>query len=164
MYVSIRTHIAAERSSTYDISVNSFSYSADTIRMEQKTHYENLIFGIAEIFNIRMDDAFCKLPCFFGMLSKGCYDNIAERVRKKLGLTEDDVQRAWSLRRHHSDRHFWHDIRFRYKGEEKLKKLDKAERKLKPSDNALEAELKAEDDFIMDVYDEYYDPEKDMSR
>lgn len=94
----------------------------------------------------------------------GCYDNIAERVRKKLGLTEDDVQRAWSLRRHHSDRHFWHDIRFRYKGEEKLKKLDKAERKLKPSDNALEAELKAEDDFIMDVYDEYYDPEKDMSR
>ena len=92
------------------------------------------------------------------------YNNIAERVRKKLGLTEDDVQRAWSLRRHHSDRHFWHDIRFRYKGEEKLKKLDKAERKLKPSDNALEAELKAEDDFIMDVYDEYYDPEKDMSR
>lgn len=93
----------------------------------------------------------------------GCYDIIAERVRKKLGLTEDDVQRAWSLRRHHSDRHFWHDIRFRYKGEEKLKKLDKAERKLKPSDNALEAELKAEDDWIMDVYDAYYDPE-DMCR
>lgn len=91
------------------------------------------------------------------------YNNIAERVRKKLGLTEDDVQRAWSLRRHHSDRHFWHDIRF-HKGEEKQQKLDKAERKLKPSDNVLEAELKAEDDWIMDVYDEYYDPEKDMSR
>lgn len=95
------------------------------------------------------------------------YNNIAERVRKKLGLTEDDVQRAWSLRRHHSDRHFWHDIRFRYKGVEKQKAYDRAEKngsRAQYSDEELEAWLKGEDDWIMDVYDEWYDPETDMSR
>lgn len=95
------------------------------------------------------------------------YNNIAERVRKKLGLTEDDVQRAWSLRRHHSDRHFWHDIRFRYKGVEKQKAYDRAEKngsRAQYSDEELEQELKNEDDWIMDVYDEWYDPETDMSR
>lgn len=97
----------------------------------------------------------------------GWYDSIAERVRKKLGLTEDDVQRAWSLRRHHSDRHFWHDIRFRYKGAEKQKAYDRAEKngsRAQYSDEELEAWLKGEDDWIMDVYDEWYDPETDMSR
>ncbi len=95
------------------------------------------------------------------------YNNIAERVRKKLGLTEDDVQRAWSLRRHHSDRHFWHDIRFRYKGAEKQKAYDRAEKngsRAQYSDEELEAWLKREDDYIMDVFDEWYDPETDMSR
>ena len=95
------------------------------------------------------------------------YNNIAERVRKKLGLTENDVQRAWSLRRHHSDRHFWHDIRFRYKGAEKQKAYDRAENngsRAQYSDEELEKELINEDDWSMDVYDEWYDPETDMSR
>lgn len=92
----------------------------------------------------------------------GLYNKIAEDVQKELGLTEDDVQRAWSLRRHHSDRHFWRDSEF-HKGEQKQNAIAKAERKLKPADEVLEQELKDEDDWIMDVYDAYYDPE-DMSR
>lgn len=96
----------------------------------------------------------------------GLYNKIAEDVQKELGLTEDDVQRAWSLRRHHSDRHFWHDIRFRYKGAEKQKAYDRAEKngsRAQYSDEELEQELKNEDNWIMDVYDAYYDLE-DMSR
>lgn len=92
----------------------------------------------------------------------GLYNKIAKDVQKELGLTEDDVQRAWSLRRHHSDRHFWCDSEF-HKGEQKQNAIAKAERKLKPDDEVLEQELKDEDDWIMDVYDAYYDPE-DMSR
>lgn len=98
-----------------------------------------------------------------GIVSLVKWEEARQKLEKEYGMTETDLQRAYALHRHSSDRHYWHDIRF-HKGEEKLKKLDKAERKLKPSDNALEAELKAEDDFIMDVYDEYYDPEKDMNR
>lgn len=98
-----------------------------------------------------------------GYLTVDRWSALFEQLKKRYGFSETDCERAWAIHRHSSDRHYWHDIRF-HKGEEKQKKLDKAERKLKPSDNALEAELKAEDDFIMDVYDEYYDPEKDMSR
>lgn len=55
-------------------------------------------------------------------------------------------------KRNHSDRHFWHDTEF-YKGEQEQNLIKKAERKLKPSDEALEAALKAEDDLILDIYD-----------
>ena len=131
----------------------------------QKDRYENKLNRFIKECDKEWQKYKVEKPEYCHILS--WYDSIAERVRKKLGLTENDVQRAWSLRRHHSDRHFWHDIRFRYKGAEKQKAYDRAENngsRAQYSDEELEKELINEDDWSMDVYDEWYDPETDMSR
>lgn len=98
-----------------------------------------------------------------GYLTVDRWSALYEQLQKQYGFSETDCQRAWSMHRHSSDRHYWCDNQF-YKGEQKQHLIAKSERKMKVPDETLEAELKAEDDLIMDVYDEYYDPEKDMCR
>ena len=126
-----------------------------------KDRYENKLNRFIKECDRRWKEMKINLPEYCHVLDS--YNNIAKTVQKELGLSENDVQRAWSFRRHHSDRHFWCDSEF-HKGEQKQRAITKSERKLKPDDEVLEQELKNEDDWIMDVYDEWYDPEKDMSR
>ena len=104
-----------------------------------------------------------KLKKTDGFINLEKWSQAKDELQRRLGLNQDDCQRAYALARHLSDRHFWCDSQF-HKGEQKQNAIAKAERKLKPADEVLEQELKDEDDFIMDVYDEYYDPEKDMCR
>jgi hypothetical protein len=104
-----------------------------------------------------------KLKKTDGFINLEKWSQAKDELQRRLGLNQDDCQRAYALARHSSDRHFWCDSQF-HKGEQKQNAIAKAERKLKPADEVLEQELKDEDDFIMDVYDEYYDPEKDMCR
>ena len=83
------------------------------------------------------------------------HNRIIATVQKQFGLTEDDLRKAWSLRRHKSDRDFWCDSRF-HKGEQRQKAYDRAEKngiRAQYTDEELEAWIKDEDDFIMDVYD-----------
>jgi len=104
-----------------------------------------------------------KLKKTDGFINLEKWSQAKDELQRRLGLNQDDCQRAYALTRHSSDRHFWCDSQF-HKGEQKQNAIAKAERKLKPADEVLEQELKDEDDWIMDVYDEYYDPEKDMCR
>lgn len=103
-----------------------------------------------------------KLKKTDGFINLEKWSQAKDELQRRLGLNQDDCQRAYALARHSSDRHFWCDSQF-HKGEQKQNAIAKAERKLKPADEVLEQELKDEDDWIMDVYDAYYDPE-DMSR
>jgi len=50
-----------------------------------------------------------------------------ERLKKKHGMTEEDVFKAFALVRSRSDRHYWCDDQF-HKGEQKMKKIDRADR------------------------------------
>lgn len=104
-----------------------------------------------------------KLKQTDGFINLEKWSQLKDELQRRLGLNQDDCQRAYALARHSSDRHYWCDSQF-HKGEQKQNAIAKAERKLKPADEILEQELKDEDDYIMDVYDEYYDPEKDMCR
>lgn len=104
-----------------------------------------------------------KLKQTDGFINLEKWSQLKDELQRRLGLNQDDCQRAYALARHSSDRHYWCDSQF-HKGEQKQNAIIKAERKLKPADEILEQELKDEDDYIMDVFDEYYDPEKDMSR
>lgn len=115
-----------------------------------KDRYENKLYRFLKECDRLWKERSGKTPEYCHTLD--IYNKIVDEVQKKLGLSQDDVQRAWALKRHHSDRHFWHDTEF-YKGEQKQNLIKKAERKLKPSDDALEAALKAEDDLILDIYD-----------
>lgn len=98
-----------------------------------------------------------------GYLTADRWSALFEQLQKKYGFSETDCQRAWSMHRHCSDRHYWHDIRF-HKGEQKQRLIAKSERRMKVPDETLEAELKAEDDWIADVFDDYNWDEEDMSR
>ena len=98
-----------------------------------------------------------------GIVSLVRWEEARQNLEKEYGMTETDLQRAYALHRHSSDRHFWCDSQF-HKGEQKQRLIAKSERRMKVPDETLEAELKAEDDWIMDVFDEYYDPETDMCR
>lgn len=98
-----------------------------------------------------------------GIVSLVRWEEARQKLEKEYGMTETDLQRAYALHRHSSDRHFWCDPQF-HKGEQKQRLIAKSERRMKVPDETLEAELKAEDDWIMDVFDEYYDPETDMCR
>lgn len=104
-----------------------------------------------------------KLKQTDGFINLEKWSQLKDELQRRLGLNQDDCQRAYALTRHSSDRHYWCDSQF-HKGEQKQNAIIKAERKLKPADEILEQELKDEDDWIMDVFDEYYDPEKDMCR
>lgn len=104
-----------------------------------------------------------KLKKADGFINLEKWSQLKDELQRRLGLNQDDCQRAYALVRHSSDRHYWCDSQF-HKGEQKQNAIAKAERKLKPNDEVLEQELKDEDDWIMDIYDAYYDPEKDMSR
>lgn len=103
-----------------------------------------------------------KLKKTDGFINLEKWSQAKDELQRRLGLNQDDCQRAYALARHSSDRHFWCDSQF-HKGEQKQNAIAKAERKLKPADEVLEQELKDEDDWIMDVYDAYYGSE-DMSR
>ena len=104
-----------------------------------------------------------KLKKADGFINLEKWSQLKDELQRRLGLNQDDCQCAYALVRHSSDRHYWCDSQF-HKGEQNQNAIAKAERKLKPNDEVLEQELKDEDDWIMDIYDAYYDPEKDMSR
>jgi hypothetical protein len=89
-------------------------------------------------------------------------------VFKKYGFTDKDWERAISLTRSESERNYYFDG-IGYKKDNQIKR-DKSEKRAERNgaraqypDEVLEAQLKAEDDWILDVYDECYD-EEDMHR
>lgn len=107
-----------------------------------------------------------KLKSTYGFVNLEKWEQSKDELQKRLGLNQDDCQRAYALTRHSSDRHYWCDSQF-HKSEQKQKAYDRAERngvRAQYTDNELEAWIKGEDDWVMDVFDEYYDPEKDMCR
>lgn len=89
-------------------------------------------------------------------------------VYKKYGFTDKDWHRAVRLTMSVPERkHYFGGIG--YKKDFQMKK-DKSEKRAEKngiraqySDEQLEAQLKADDDFIFDVFDNYYD-DKDMHK
>lgn len=86
------------------------------------------------------------------------------KIFKKYGFTEKDWHKAISLTMSKPERKFYSDD-IGYKKSVQMKKDKSARRaenngiRAQYSDEQLEAQLKAEDDFIMDVFDSYYDKE-----
>lgn len=86
------------------------------------------------------------------------------KIFKKYGFTEKDWHKAISLTMSKPKRKFYIDD-IGYKKSVQMKKDKSARRaenngiRAQYSDEQLEAQLKAEDDFIMDVFDSYYDKE-----
>lgn len=87
-----------------------------------------------------------------GFLDTQRWADLRDELQRRYGFTQKDCQRAYALHRHHSDRHYWCDSEF-HKGEQKQNKIDKAERRLKPDDELLEAEIREYERWIADVYD-----------
>lgn len=86
------------------------------------------------------------------------------KIFKKYGFTDRDWHKAIRLTMSVPERkHYFDGIG--YKKDVQMKKAKSAKRAEKNgiraqySDEQLEAQLKAEDDWIMDVYDAYYDDE-----
>lgn len=100
----------------------------------------------------------------------GAEDSIEFRsnIFKKYGFTDKDWHRAVRLtmsvpeRKHYSD-YIGHKKDFQTKKDKSAKRAEKNGIRAQYSDEQLEAQLKADDDFILDVFDNYYDVE-DMHR
>lgn len=114
----------------------------------QKDRYENKLARFIK----EHDQLWRKARDERGFLNIQRWEELQQQLQKQYGFTDTDCQRAFALHRHHSDRHYWCDTEF-HKGEQKQNKIDKAERRMKRSDESLEAELKAEQDLILDIYD-----------
>lgn len=86
------------------------------------------------------------------------------KIFKKYGFTEKDWHKAISLTMSKPERKFYIDD-IGYKKSVQMKKDKSARRaenngiRAQYSDEQLEAQLKAEDDWVMDVFDSYYDKE-----
>lgn len=86
------------------------------------------------------------------------------KIFKKYGFTEKDWHKAISLTMSKPKRKFYIDD-IGYKKSVQMKKDKSARRaenngiRAQYSDEQLEAQLKAEDDWVMDVFDSYYDKE-----
>lgn len=86
------------------------------------------------------------------------------KIFKKYGFTEKDWHKAISLTMSKPERKFYSDD-IGYKKSVQMKKDKSARRaenngiRAQYSDEQLEAQLKAEDDWVMDVFDSYYDKE-----
>ena len=89
-------------------------------------------------------------------------------IFKKYGFTDKDWRRAIRLtgsvpeRKHYFDG-IGYKKDFQMKKDKSAKRAEKNGIRAQYSDEQLEAQLKAEDDFILDVFDNYYD-EEDMHR
>lgn len=90
------------------------------------------------------------------------------KIFKKYGFTDKDWHKAIRLTASVPERkHYFDGVG--YKKDVQMKKDKSAKRaenngiRAQYTDEQLEAQLKAEDDWIMDVFDEYYD-EEDMQR
>ena len=86
------------------------------------------------------------------------------KIFKKYGFTDRDWHKAIRLTRSVPEREHYFDG-IGYKKDVQMKKEKSARRaenngiRAQYSDEQLEAQLKAEDDWIMDVYDSYYNKE-----
>ena len=99
------------------------------------------------------------------------YDRLKNELYRKNGFTEDDWHKAVRLTMSKSERKFYIDG-IGYK-KDVLNRKDKCAKKLERDlrsgkqehfDKVGEEELEDERRWILDVYDEDYDPEKDMTR
>ena len=92
------------------------------------------------------------------------YEAWRHEIYKKYGFTEKDWHKAISLTMSKPERKFYSDD-IGYKKSVQMKKDKSARRaenngiRAQYSDEQLEAQLKAEDDWVMDVFDSYYDKE-----
>ena len=100
----------------------------------------------------------------------GAEDSIEFRsnIFKKYGFTDKDWHRAVRLTMSVPERKHYFDCigykkDFQMKKDKSAKRAEKNGIRAQYSDEQLEAQLKAEDDFILDVFDNYYDDE-DMHR
>ena len=121
------------------------------MKNRQKDRYEKKLLRFMKEY----DNLWEKAKDSNGFINIEKWRQLSDDLEKQYGMTEADRQRAYSLHRHHSDRHYWHDTQF-YKGEQKQKAYDRAERngsRAQYSDETLEAFYKAEQDWILDVYD-----------
>ena len=85
-------------------------------------------------------------------------------IFKKYGFTDKDWRRAIRLTMSVPERkHYFDGIcykkDFQMKKDKSAKRAEKNGIRAQYSDEQLEAQLKAEDDWIMDVYDPYYNKE-----
>lgn len=99
------------------------------------------------------------------------YDRLKNELYRKNGFTEDDWHKAVRLTMSKPERKFYFDG-VGYK-KDVLNRKDKCAKKLERDlrsgkqehfDKVGEEELEDERRWILDVYDEDYDPEKDMTR
>lgn len=121
------------------------------MKNRQKDRYEKKLLRFMKEY----DNLWEKSKDSNGFVNVEKWRQLSDNLEKQYGMTETDCQRAYSLHRHHSDRHYWHDPQF-YKGEQKQKAYDRAERngeRAQYTDEVLEAFDKAEQDWILDVYD-----------
>lgn len=99
------------------------------------------------------------------------YDRLKHELYRKNGFTEDDWHKAVRLTMSKAERKFYIDgIGYKKdvlnRKEKCAKKLERDLRSGKQEhfDKVGEEELEDERRWILDVYDEDYDPEKDMTR
>ena len=99
------------------------------------------------------------------------YDRLKNELYRKNGFTEDDWHKAVRLTMSKPERKFYIDgVGYKKdvlnRKEKCAKKLERDLRSGKQEhfDKAGEEELEEERRWILDVYDEDYDPEKDMTR
>ena len=99
------------------------------------------------------------------------YDRLKNELYRTIGFTEDDWHNSVRLTMSKSERKFYIDG-IGYK-KDVLNRKDKCAKKLERDlrsgkqehfDKVGEEELEDERRWILDVYDEDYDPEKDMTR
>lgn len=117
----------------------------------QKDRYENKLARFIKAWDKAWDEV---KKANGGIVGFDSWEKKRDELQKEFGFTETDMQRAYALHRHHSDRHFWCDNQF-HKGEQKQRVIDKAERRLKRPDEQLEAEMKEEDRLFGDMSDEH---------
>ena len=96
------------------------------------------------------------------------YTHARQEIMRRYGFDENDLHRAWRISQSTPERKWFFDGIGLKKSVQlaKAKSEKRAERngiRAQYSDEELEAQLKAEDDWIMDVYDEPYD-EEDMHK
>lgn len=91
----------------------------------QKDRYENKLVRFLKECDALWDDPDKRQEI---RLSLNAYEAAVAKIQKKYGLTEDEVRKAWALKKHKSDRYEWCDTRF-HKGEEKQKAWDRREPK-----------------------------------
>lgn len=117
----------------------------------QKDRYENKLARFLKAWDKAWDEV---KKANGGVIDYNKWEKRRNDLQKEFGFTETDIQRAYALHRHYPDRFYWCEPQF-YKGEEKQRIIDKAERRLKRPDEQLEAEMKEEDRLLGDMSDEH---------